>query len=70
MRGGKLLLLTTTGRKSGRPRTAPLMYVPHGDALLVIASNGGLDSHFPGYGEYQARTERQIPLVILTPTSD
>jgi deazaflavin-dependent oxidoreductase (nitroreductase family) len=36
-----LLLLTTTGRRSGRERTSPMMYVPDGDRYLVIASNNG-----------------------------
>lgn len=36
-----LLLLTTTGRRSGRPRTSPMMYVRSGGRLLVIASNAG-----------------------------
>lgn len=42
-RVGKLpvLLLTTTGRKSGRPRTQPLAYTPAGDGHAVIASKGG-----------------------------
>ena len=34
-------MLTTTGRKSGEPRTTPLIYAPHGDAYMVVASNGG-----------------------------
>lgn len=38
-----ILLLTTTGRKSGTPRTTPLCYYPDGDDLVVIASNGGMD---------------------------
>ena len=33
-----LLLLTTTGAKSGQHRTTPMMYIPDGDRLLVIAS--------------------------------
>jgi deazaflavin-dependent oxidoreductase (nitroreductase family) len=36
-----LLLLTTTGRKSGEQRTSPMMYVRDGERLLVIASNNG-----------------------------
>ena len=36
-----LLLLTTTGRRTGRPRTSPMMFVPDGDRYLVIASNAG-----------------------------
>jgi len=36
-----LLLLTTLGRRSGEWRTTPMMYVPGGDRLLVVASNAG-----------------------------
>lgn len=36
-----LLLLTTTGRRTGERRTSPMMYVPDGERLLVIASNNG-----------------------------
>jgi deazaflavin-dependent oxidoreductase (nitroreductase family) len=39
--GTAVLLLTTTGRKSGKQRTTPLIYRRHGDAYLVVASNGG-----------------------------
>jgi deazaflavin-dependent oxidoreductase (nitroreductase family) len=38
-----ILLLTTTGRKSGAARTTPLCYFPDGDDLVVVASNGGMD---------------------------
>lgn len=40
-----LLLLNTTGARSGLPRTTPMMYVPDGDRLLVIASNAGAPRH-------------------------
>ena len=41
-RGGhQVLLLTTTGRKSGRPFVVPLMYFPDGDRQLIVASNYG-----------------------------
>jgi deazaflavin-dependent oxidoreductase (nitroreductase family) len=40
-----LLLLTTTGAKSGQARTSPLMYIPDGDHLLVFASNYGAPKH-------------------------
>ena len=43
MQGMPVLLLTTRGRKSGKSRTTPLLYVPDGDALVVVASNGGSD---------------------------
>lgn len=42
-RGADLLLLTTTGRTSGTPRTTPLIYRPDGDRWIVVASNGGAD---------------------------
>jgi deazaflavin-dependent oxidoreductase (nitroreductase family) len=38
-----ILLLTTTGRKSGSPRTTPLCYLTDGENLVVVASNGGMD---------------------------
>lgn len=38
---GPILLLTTTGRKSGQVRTTPLLYMPDGDSYLVVGSNGG-----------------------------
>jgi F420H(2)-dependent quinone reductase len=38
-----ILLLTTTGRKTGTPRTTPLCYFTDGDDLVVVASNGGMD---------------------------
>ena len=43
--GLPVLLLTTTGRKSGKKRTMPLVYLPDGDNMVVIASNGGADQH-------------------------
>jgi deazaflavin-dependent oxidoreductase (nitroreductase family) len=43
-----ILLLTTTGRKTGTPRTTPLCYFPDGDDLVVVASNGGMD-WFPAW---------------------
>jgi len=41
--GLSILLLTTTGRKTGKARTNPLCFLPDGDALVVVASNGGMD---------------------------
>lgn len=40
-----VLLLTTTGRKSGQPRTWPLGYFRDGDRLIVTASAGGEPKH-------------------------
>jgi deazaflavin-dependent oxidoreductase (nitroreductase family) len=42
------LLITTTGRKSGTPRTNPLLYVRDGDAYVVIGSNWG-QAHQPAW---------------------
>ena len=43
--GRDLLLLTTTGRKSGRKHTTPMVYVRDGDRMLVFASKGGAPNH-------------------------
>jgi deazaflavin-dependent oxidoreductase (nitroreductase family) len=108
--GARLLLLTTTGARSGTPHTTPVGYLPDGDGrLMVIASAGGAPRHpdwyhnlaahpratiddggftyeararilaggerdrafaravesDSGWAEYQAKTERVIPVVIL-----
>jgi deazaflavin-dependent oxidoreductase (nitroreductase family) len=106
------LKLTTTGRRSGEPRTVMLTTpVQRGDDLVLVASKGGNDEHpawylnlvanpevtiemagrtfqatartatdeekaelwpeitaaYDGYGGYQRRTDRDIPVVICTP---
>jgi F420H(2)-dependent quinone reductase len=44
--GAPICLLTTTGRRSGRPRTVPLLYLPDDDGqIVVVASRGGMSSH-------------------------
>jgi F420H(2)-dependent quinone reductase len=40
-----VLLLTTTGRKTGKRRTSPLLYLRDGDMLAVVASEGGAPRH-------------------------
>jgi deazaflavin-dependent oxidoreductase (nitroreductase family) len=106
-----IVLLTTTGRRTGKRRTVPLCSLRDGDDVVVIASYGGLDqppawwlnleanshaelqdgrvrravtarnadpderarlwaevtSRAPGYLEYERRTTREIPVVILQP---
>lgn len=108
--GLDMLLLTTRGRRSGRPRTTPLPFFRVGDDLVLIASFGGNESNphwygnllrepavriryrgraggfqarvtragerdqlwqeitreHPRYAEYQQRTARQIPVVVLS----
>ncbi|WP_159776080.1 nitroreductase/quinone reductase family protein [Streptomyces sp. HM190] len=108
--GARLILLTTTGSRTGTPHTTPLGYLPDGDGtILVIASAGGSPRHpdwyrnvlanprvtvesgaftyeadavvldgeerdrafaravesDPGWAEYQAKTDRTIPVVAL-----
>ena len=107
----RLLLLTTTGARTGREHTAILGYYPDGERVLVVGSAGGAPKHpdwyhnlvanpevsvetglftypatavvlrdaerdevfarlveaNPGWGDYQARTTRTIPVVALVP---
>ncbi|MGW0231879.1 nitroreductase family deazaflavin-dependent oxidoreductase [Actinopolymorpha singaporensis] len=109
--GASLLLLTTAGARSGKPRISPLMYLADGDRVLVFGSYAGGPRHpawyhnlranpratveigtrsyevtadevsgaerdelyarqvavAPGFGEYQAKTDRIIPVVALRP---
>jgi deazaflavin-dependent oxidoreductase (nitroreductase family) len=109
-RGTTILLLTTEGRKSGVPRTTPLIHRTDGDDWIIVASKGGAPEHpgwfenltvnpeaaievkgeevpvlartaegeerarlwslmsevWPAYDDYQARTEREIPVVVLS----
>jgi deazaflavin-dependent oxidoreductase (nitroreductase family) len=108
--GATLLLLHTTGAKSGQPRLAPLAYFTVEDKMIIIGSKAGADTNpdwvhnlranpaahievgtdaydvtsrelprderdalfdqivavAPGFGEYQAKTSRIIPLFELT----
>ena len=108
-KGRPLLLLTTTGSKSGEARTTPLVYSKDGDRLVIIASMGGAPKHpawylnlaanpgvtvelgtekfaasassaegaerdriyaqqaemMPAFAEYQQKTTRRIPVVLL-----
>ena len=63
--GGKVnkapvLLLTTTGRKSGQSRTAPVVYLPDGENLVVIGSNAG-HSRTPAWSlNLQANPEAEV----------
>jgi F420H(2)-dependent quinone reductase len=64
--GGKagkapVLLLTTTGRKSGQPRTSPLLYTRVGDnGYMVIASKGGAPQHPLWYLNLQANPLAEV----------
>ena len=40
--GNRMLLLTTTGRKTGQPRTTPVAYLADGDALVIVGGAAGV----------------------------
>jgi deazaflavin-dependent oxidoreductase (nitroreductase family) len=55
-----MVLLTATGRRSGRPRTTPLMGTPDGDRYLLVASYGGDDRDPQWFKNLQANPEATI----------
>jgi deazaflavin-dependent oxidoreductase (nitroreductase family) len=55
-------LLTTTGRKSGQPRTVPLCYLRDGDSIVVVASQGGLPTNPQWYYNVQADPSVRIEI--------
>lgn len=56
--GQPILLLFSTGAKTGRRRANPLLYLADGERLVVIASNGGRDYHPSWY--YNVRAHPQV----------
>lgn len=79
MFGGNVLILTTTGRRSGKRRDTPVMYVrdPEQDRFAVVASNGGAASHpawfhnatAAGTAEIQVR-DRRIAVGVRQATEE
>jgi deazaflavin-dependent oxidoreductase (nitroreductase family) len=66
--GSKTLLLTTRGRKTGKPRTTPLIYERVGDAFVIVASKGGAPEH-PGWYQNLAKeptVEVQVKNEVVT----
>jgi hypothetical protein len=72
-----LLLLTVPGRKSGTLHTVPVAYFDHnGDYIAVGTGMGGsketpqlwpqIAARAPHFAEWQARTGRTLPIVVLT----
>lgn len=66
--GGRLgrapiLILSHVGRKSGRPRRSPLIYLEDGPRVVVVASKGGTDTHPAWYHNLMAMesTDVQLP---------
>ena len=56
------LKLTTTGRKSGQPRTVHLLYIRDGSAYVVTASNGG-KQHPPGWF-FNVRSNQEVSMQV------
>jgi deazaflavin-dependent oxidoreductase (nitroreductase family) len=58
--GGHLLLLTTTGIRSGQPHTTPLAYLPDRDRLIIIASAAGAPKHPAWYHNLVAHPKATV----------
>jgi deazaflavin-dependent oxidoreductase (nitroreductase family) len=61
--GNDMLLLTTRGRKTGAHHTVPLLYLPDGEALIVIASWGGRPNHPHWYLNLEADPEASVQVL-------
>lgn len=58
--GQPLLLLTTTGARSGRPHTTPMLYLRDGERLVVFASKGGEPTHPDWFHNLQANPRAAV----------
>ena len=58
--GAPMLLLTTTGAKSGQPRTAPLVYLADGDRHVVFASKAGAPTNPDWYHNLVAHSQVSV----------
>jgi F420H(2)-dependent quinone reductase len=59
---GPVLLLTTTGRKSGEQRTAPILYLAHAENFILIDTNGG-NEKLPGWSHnLKAKPEAEVEI--------
>lgn len=64
--GIPMLLLYTTGRKSGKEYIIPLAYHPHGDSFVVVASNDALPKHPGWYFNVMADDSAQVQAGDMT----
>jgi deazaflavin-dependent oxidoreductase (nitroreductase family) len=62
MRGMPILLLNSIGRKTGKKRTTPLMYLRKGENYVIIASNNGRDKHPSWF--HNIRNSSQVEIEI------
>ena len=58
--GSPILLLTTTGRQTGKQRTRPLAYVRDEDRYVLCASNGGSPHHPAWYHNLRATSRAEL----------
>lgn len=58
--GAPLLLLTSTGARSGQPRTSPMMYLPDGGRYVVFASKAGAPTNPDWYHNLVAHPDASI----------
>ncbi len=58
--GAPVCLLTTKGRKSGRRRTVPLLYLKDGADLVIVGSQGGAPGHPAWYFNLQADPKGEV----------
>lgn len=56
----RALILTTVGRRSGRPRTVIVQFFPDGDDFVVVAANSGMPSHPGWYFNLTAHPEARV----------
>lgn len=69
--GGRLILLTTTGARTGQPHTTPLGYLPDEDGrVLVIGSAGGSDRHPDWYRNVVAHPRVTVETGLFTYQAD
>ena len=64
--GRPLLVLTTTGAKSGQHHTTPTMYLRDGDRLLIFASKGGAPTHPDWYHNLVAHPQVTVEVGTVT----
>jgi deazaflavin-dependent oxidoreductase (nitroreductase family) len=60
--GATCLLLTTTGRRSGKPRTVPLIFAADGDRQILVASKGGAPEHPSWYRNLEANPDVEVQI--------
>jgi F420H(2)-dependent quinone reductase len=60
--GSPVVLLTTTGRRSGRAHTVPLLGFPEGNAVVLVASNAGKDRHPAWFHNLEGNPKAEVQL--------